>query len=306
MKKLTAILLIISMITMTFVLASCGDSADKENGGDGSNKSGGTTMTGDELYSEIDALMGNPTRDTKLTGQFTFTAKILSEAFDITFEAENEVHKYIEACIARNDDDTLFIEVDDFSESSLPEPGKIVKVTGTVTGSVYWTEDGKQIDILDIKGVKFTPFTDPEPKVNEGPSITLPTYYTTGEYTFLGAHLASTHTNNVVVIYFNFKNIGDKDDAPLTKDFYAYHGDNYVESIYGEPDEVLSNALPASTGGTQKTYVGKTTLYYMTVRAHPDSEPGDPVWIVLQDDDFFTTADIMIPVAESFEEYTAE
>jgi hypothetical protein len=305
MKKLLA--LAIAAILLLLPLTACNGS--NNGGGNGSSSSSGAKgLTANEMYDELKMLIGNPERDTKLSGEFTFTADIVDEAFDMDFGADGS-GKYVEAYISRTNDFFL-IEVSGIS--NLPEPG-LAKVTGTVNGLIFWTNDGKQIKVLDIKSSKIIPFAAPAPEVNESPIVTISDSTRlngNGKYEFLGAHLASTGFNNVVVIYFNYTNTNDSDSAPLTGNFYVYHGDDfYAEFDSSTPREVLSNALAANTFTPgQKTYAGRTQLYYMTVRAAYDAEArdvvtGQPVWIYLQNDDFQTTDCIGVSVFDTFEEF---
>ncbi|MDR3209386.1 MAG: hypothetical protein LBT36_02015 [Oscillospiraceae bacterium] len=263
-------------------------------------------LTGEALYSELKALINNPERDSDLTGQFTFTAMILSEPEETTFDDDDEVFVLQEAWISRSDyDDYFLLDVTDIDE--LPETDEIVQITGSLDGFIYWTEDNEQVQVLNIKAAKVESYDPPAAEVNEGPKVVRSEGSKPGVYTFLGAHFSENSFGPVIVVYFDFENTGSSDVSPSLDGFYYYHGESEVDSTSFEPDESDSSALAAAGAGIpDKTYAGKTARYYLTIETDPDAFEDDPVYISMYNDDFQLTVDVAIQVYESLDALTAE
>lgn len=264
----------------------------------GSNASSNNSeLSGDSLYSEINKLLRTPDSRTNIKGEFTFTAYVSDEAEETEFEDEPGVkHLYQTAWISRNDDKHFLLDV-----AGLPaplEPGSLYTVTGTLNGSVYWTEDNKKVSVLDVLATQAKPFTRPEAEPNEGPA------YTSGEmeYTFLGAHYTTIlgGMRKAIVVYFEFKNGSGTDAAPAlyNMSFYQDGSDERVTTTIMSPKEVDSRALDANkAGASDKTYAGKTSLYYAVFEVGKDAAQGeDVIWLMAYDDDFVLTDDIGIPI----------
>lgn len=293
MKRFVAILL----CAMLALLAGC-DTVSEITGAVTDAFSG---PSGEEMYSKLDSLISNPSGSTDLSGSFTFVAAILSEPEEMTFDDDDTVYLYQEACIMRNDD-TFFLEVSDVDY--VPEVDEIVTVTGEVLGTVYWTQDNKRVEVLDVKASKIESMEEKEVEVNEGPTVTVETAYTKGTFEFLGAHYASDSFGDVVVIYFDFTNDSSSEAAPMLGKFYIYHGDDKMSSTNFSISEVDPGALPANgVGIAEKTPVGKKQRYYMAFKAGSDLEA--PIFIEMYDDEFDMTDQVVMDVAASLEELSA-
>ena len=293
--RLIPILLSVIAVVVYGVLALTGKVESPINLG---GNTGSSEAKGEELYSELSSLLSNPERETDLLSKFTFTTYVSGESFEEEFESEPGVtHVLQEAWIARNDDDSYFLDVMNLDKPL--EPENYYRVTGTLEGSVYWTEDNEKITMLHIIASKAEPFTPPEEKANGGPG------YTAGEteYLFLGAHHTEVLNGRAaIVVYFDFKNSGSTDAAPRMYDLMFYQGDSYDRlrsSVIG-PDELDPKALNASSAGiTDKTYAGKTSYYCAVYMAAGDvTEDADTIYLERYSDDYALTDSIAIPVSK--------
>lgn len=259
--------------------------------------------SGDELYSKLDSLLSNPNGSTDLSGKFTFAAKIISEPEEMTFDDDDKVYTYQIAWISRNLDDYFFLDVTDIENR--PAVDEIVEITGEVNGTIYWTEDNKQVEILDILAHEVKTAELEKVELNEGPTVAVSNWQGSGEITFLGAHYAKDTFGDAIAVYFEFKNTGSSDVVPPTGSLYYYHGDESVSSTNFGLNEVdpgyLSLSIPATA---DKTFAGKTGRYYLALHAGEDLEA--PFFIETYDDYFNTTTQIIIPIAASLEELTGE
>lgn len=259
--------------------------------------------SGDELYSALDSLMSNPSGSTSLSGKFTFVAMIISEPEEISFDEDEDgvVHTYQMAVISRNDDDYFFLEVTDLTDRFAP--GDIVEITGEANGTIYWTEDNKQVEVLDIfaHGVKAAEIEEAE--LNEGPSVEVANWQGSGTVTFLGAHYAKDSFGPAIALYFEFQNTGSKDAPPPLSDLYYFHGDTEATTTIFGLDEVDPGFLNAANAGiAEKTFAGKTNRYYVALKAGEDLEA--PLFIETYDDYFNMTTQIILPIAENLEALT--
>lgn len=277
------------ILLLCLLLSGCGQVGDLLG-----NASGGGSE--EKVYSELDRLLASPDSSSTLTSKFTFVAMLLDEAEPIEFPDEGESGVYHMACISRNIEDVFYLEVGDVDGTF--HSGDIVKVTGELNGFIYWTEDNSQVEILDIKASKVEAYTPEELEVDSSPTVTVDG----NEIEFLGAHRASTTFNDLVVVYFNFTNNGTTDVSPDFSKFYIeYAGEQTGATIFA-PSETDPQALDAGgAGGMNKTYAGKTQLYYKLCTIDTESSD-DIIYFSMFDDEFRMTYDIGLTVYDSLDD----
>ena len=290
MKKI-AVLLILSM----FLLCGCSAVNDIVNQ---ISNSVDPKMTEEELYSELNRLIGytNGLDRTDITGEFTFVAMILDEGEELFFEDEDYTGFFHGAIISRNWDNAFYIET-----TGLDVPlkdGDIAKITGVLDGTIYWTEDNKQEEVLAIKASAVEVYEPAEIEQDNSSTVTLSNGNT---IEFLGAHLTEDTFGEAVVVYFKYANKGSTDSAPSLRDFYvSYDEDEASSTIFGL-DEVDSSALSLGVGITDKTYAGKSQLYYIAYSGDENID-SDYICFSIYDDEFRCTYDYDVPVFASLAE----
>jgi len=296
MKKIAVVVLI-----MMLVFSGCSEITDtlKETVGDLGNtisEAVDTSISEEEMYSELNRLIKNTDASTKLTGDFTFVAILYDEAEEIEFEEEDEAPgMYHSAGISRNWDDYFLLDVTNIDGDF--HSGDIVKITGQTDGTIYWTEDNKQIEVLAIKASKMEKY-EPE-EVEEVVSFEIDIDGNTIE--FIGAHKTKDTFGEAIVVYFNFKNNGSNDATPNFSDFYVEYGGEETDRTIFSIDEVDGSALEMKSGITTKTYAGKTQTYYIVYKGNAEVDADEPIYFSLYDDEFRRTYDCGLEIAESLE-----
>ena len=256
-----------------------------------------------DVYEELASLASNPNGNSDLSGSFTFVAEVASEPFEMELDGEN--YTYQEIYICRSYDDPILLDVG--SVAAPAEAGTYSTITATWTGSIYWTEDNKRVEVLDLKGSKMEPFTvsDAEPDMTN--NIHLEKHSYNGNIEFVGAHYSRNSFNDVVVVYFNFKNNAPDTNTKLSGVstllgmLDVYHGDMFASGSNSfSPDELDPGALKAGDI-TSYTPSGKTQLYYTIYKAEPEAGE-DIMYFALFDDEFALTNVVEIPIAASLAE----
>jgi hypothetical protein len=261
-------------------------------------------LTGEELYRRIDYLISSPDSQdgsSGIDGEFTFSAYLAGEPFEQTFTDDDNTYIYQEAYISRSDD-YFFVNVTAIAEAERVFD-TYVRVTGTLDGTVYWTEDGSREDVLDINASKLEPFTVSEAEPDYGPTITVSTGSGAGEYTFTGAHYSEAPIEPVIVLYFEYKNTGTAEESPEPGLFAYYHGEESVSKRSFEPYEFYGGALEAYII-PDGTFAGKTQLYYIPISVSPEAYD-NTLWVSVWDDDFALIYDIGIDIAENLDALNA-
>jgi hypothetical protein len=262
------------------------------------------TASTEDVYSKLDSLISNPDGSTDLDGTVTFVGYTISEPFDFEIEGEDKKYIYQEVCISRNWDDSMFVDVTDL-DTKLPEKS-YVKITGTVTGSIYGTVDNKQEKVLDFHASKMESFTVSEEEPSTENKLVLEDTGYSGEVEFVGAHYAENTFGKVIVVYMNFTNTKPEGNVKfnglnnLFDRVELYHGEEFVErkgSTF-KPDELDSGALDA-TSLTAYTPTGKTQLYYMVIAVGEEGNNGDVFFADVFDDEFAHKNSIEMPIAGS-------
>jgi hypothetical protein len=260
--------------------------------------SGTASLSGEALYEELCYNIKSPDSKTSIDGKITFTALVIGDSEETTFEDDDKTYHYQAAVISRCDDYFL-LEV-----SKLPEAlktGEYYSVTGTLNGTVYWTEDNEKKTVLDIEAKDAKPFEPTAAKVNEGPR------YTTGQgvYTFRGAHMSRNLQGECIVVYFDFENTTNRELAPDLSGLELYQGDSEERSSSSvvDADDKDSKALNARAGLGDKTYAGKTSRYYAVYRTQDAEEGASVMHLVRFNDDFQLTDEIAIPIAKTLKDW---
>lgn len=283
MKKIVPLILLLCLL-----LCGCGQIGDILGNASGAGSE-------EDVYSELDRLLASPDSSSTLTSQFTFVAMLLDEAEPMEFPDEGESGVYHMACISRNIDDVFYLEVGDIDGTF--HSGDIVKVTGELNGFIYWTEDNSQIEVLDIKASKVEAYTPEELEVDSSPTVSVDG----GKIEFLGSHRAKDSFGDVVVVYFNYVNNSDQDMAPNFDNFYVEYAGQEISTSTFPISEVDSSALNA-TMGFEKTYAGKTQMYYRVYSVEAIENPDEPVYFSMFDDEFRMTYDIGLTVHDSLDD----
>ncbi|MCL2654525.1 MAG: hypothetical protein FWD65_02335 [Coriobacteriia bacterium] len=253
---------------------------------------------GEDLYQKLNTAISSPDRakSSDLPGTFTFTAKALSDPANVTVDGKDCV--YISARISRNINDDFAIDLTDLAAASRPAKGDLVKVTGKLDGTVYWTEDSKRVSLLDIKASKIEKLPESTIKPSTKSTVTVGS----AQYTFAGAHFGTDALGKVVIIYFDFTNKATADASPDLRKFFVFQGDGLLDSEGISVKGADPHALAANGPGiADKTYAGKTQRYYMAYEVSKDpGKDSKTAYVCLYDDDFNQTNEIALPLAASY------
>ena len=266
------------------------------------------TKSQEEIYSELASLAGSPSSKSNLSGKFTFVACIISEPYKQTFEDDDKEYFYQEAYIERNMDKVICLDVTSLEET-LPA-GDYAKITGTVKGSIYWTENNKKTEVLDIKVSAMEAFALSEDAPDTENKLVLSTASYSGEIEFVGAHRSEdSFGKECMIVYLKFKNTAPESNVKfsgvrtLMSLVDAFHGDYYVErnnsffSLEGLDPQALD-------GGDMQAYTptGKSQLYYFVYSIDPDAAEDTPFYFDVYSDEFAWTNSIEVPISSSYEE----
>jgi len=256
-----------------------------------------------DVYEELASLAANPDSKSDLSGSFSFVAEVASEPFEM--DLDDEMYTYQEVYICRQYDEPILVDV--AAIENPPKAGTYATITATWTGSIYWTEDNKRVEVLDLKASKMVPFTVSEEEPSYDSNIHLEKYSYNGDFEFVGAHYSKNSFNDVVVVYFNFKNNAPDSNvkmsgaSTLLSTLDIYHGDAYAKtSTAFKPEELDPSALDASDIMAY-TPSGKTQLYYMVYKAEEDAGE-DIMYFARFDDEFAFKNLVEIPIAASLAE----
>ena len=288
MKKILAAILLSSAI----LLCGC------DTIGDAVNQlvdSASSKMTEEEMYSELAHLIGYPDgmTNTELDGSFTFVAMVVDKGEELSFEDKNYTGFFYFAYISREWDSGFYLETTGIDLSL--NIGDIVKVTGELDGTIYWMQDNDRVEVVNIKASAVQPYTPETIEINDSSSVTLSNGNT---MEFVGAHATEDVLGEAVVVYFKFTNNGESDVAPNLQDFIIeYDGDDAYATILSL-DEVDSAALSLGIGLPNKTFAGKSQLYYVAYSGEEDVD-SEVVCFSLYDDEFRCTYDYDVPIAAS-------
>ena len=260
-----------------------------------------------EVYSKLSSLANNPEGNTDLDGIVTFAAYIASDPSEEAFEEEEKIYTYQVVYISRNLGTPIYLDVTDIQDR-LPN-GTYAKITGTVTGSVYWTEENQQEKVLDFHASKMEPFEVSEEDPSTENRLEVKESGQSGVFEFVGAHHSQTSFHNVVVVYFNFTNTAGESNTKmnevgtLLRRLEISLGEEYAENTSSvfKPKELDPKALDAHAFQAY-TPPGKTQLYYITIEVDEASVDTDCIWVDAYDDEFAWTNSVELPVAASLEE----
>ncbi|MDR0813876.1 MAG: hypothetical protein LBO63_07800 [Oscillospiraceae bacterium] len=266
-----------------------------------------TAKTGEELYYALATAARSPdnAKTDSLPGSFTFSAYVTYGEDTFTVGDDEVERTFFWAVLARDVEHEIAIEITDY-KGDFPAEGDYVSVKATFYGSLYWVEDGKQVDVLWLKAVEVAPLTDKEVQVNNTATAAVQTPYNSGEITFLNAHFSEDTFGKVIVLYFNFKNTGTSDVSPILDilEFYTTEDDytKLTRSYFGA-DQVDGSFLSTSGGIPEKTAVGKSMPYFLTIKV-PEDEEGEEIEISnfsieIYDDDFNLAYQYVLDVAEA-------
>jgi len=267
-------------------------------------------MSDSDMYSELSYIIDHPDGNTKLSGTITFSAWLSSETFEQTFTGEDKVYLYQLGYISRYTDKPIYFDVTDLA-TTLPEDA-YATVTGEIVGTVYWTEDNKQVEVLDFHVDKMVEFTLPESNPDTTNKLNVIDGTRNGTFSFVGAHYSKTSFDDVVVVYFNYTNnepastVEINSIGTLFDQIYVDIGGEtgYTRSIRSafKPDEVDGAALEG-TSLNAFTPSGRTQLYYIVITLDDGERvESDVLYFDMYDDDFAFSNCIEVPVSASLAE----
>ena len=302
MKK--SIRIIAALLLLVFCISACNLDGiiDTINGLDGG---GGSSSLPEDIYTPLASLVRNPDSSSTLDNKkFTFAVYIGTETFEETFEGETKVYTYQLGYIEREYDTPIYLDMTDLDTT--PASGSYAYVTGTVTGTVYWTEDNKQVEVLDFRVQSFESY---QPNFSEPSSENL--FETAdGKVEFVGAHYSENSFDTVAVVYVKYTNT-KADSAYKFNSLRTMLGEFDVDvsselpyttcsgSIF-EPDEVYGGALKANDMNAT-TPSGKSQLYYFTITLELGAAEDDTIWFDVYDDEYNFTHSIGVFVEPDLE-----
>ena len=296
MKKFAAIILV-----MIFLLSGCGEIKEAIDGFT-NELSGVVEMTEDEIYGELKRLMANPDRmdNTDLVGQFSFVAVITSDIEELEFE-DDEPGMYCSAEISREYDDYFLLELTNIEGTF--SAGDIVKITGEVDGTIYWTENNDLVKVLAIKASAVEDYEPPEVELANAAAVEIDG----NTIEFLGAHKSTDSFGEVIIVYINFTNNSDEAARPKMSSFFIEYNGYEAETSVFSVSEVDGSAVSITGAGiTPETYPGKTLTYFMVFTGDETAAADEPIFFTIFDDEFRMTYDYGIYIAESLAELTGE
>lgn len=260
-NEMSKIKVILSALILTMLLAGC-SSLDE------------ITVSEADKYESLSTLITNPVNPMdsdvqNLSGDFTFSAYTLSESE--TWDLDDESKNIVVAMISRNVDGYLLISVDNIEDFEFEE-GTYLSVTASLAGSIYWTVDNKQVEVLHVEDASF--------------SVTRASR--SGVLTFKEAQSTNVVRKPGMNLYFDFKNTSEQSISPFFSGLMVYQGDTLLSpTVLNGDAELKPDALNYSVGN--EAHAGKTNFYYAIFQAKYDDEEmndTDPIEIIKYDDDF--------------------
>jgi len=236
----------------------------------------------EEFYYTLNDAVSNPDNIDAYFLPETFEFSAFITYGKETIPLEEGSGDFVSAIIARNYDKEILIEVTEY-DGELPEAYEFVKVTARLEGCLYTTEGGERISYLWLSALGFMPLEESDVPVNETDTDSVVSLTASGDVTFKSAEFSTDVFGDIVILYFEFTNTSDRDIFPIMNSFEFYanneNSDKLEKTIF-EPAQVDGSALATTK---EKTFIGKTQLYYMTFRA---IEGADSIVITRYDDDF--------------------
>lgn len=263
---------------------------------------GGSSISNEEKYDALNSLVNSPnvafeTYANKLPSKFSFSVYTLGAKEEWDLEGETQV--IVPAMISRNTEKYLLISVDNLADYDYPE-GSYLTITGSLAGSIYWTEENKQVDVLHVEASKVEVLEPSEGEPIEDLSFDVETVYSHTNFTFLSAEPTVAMNRPAAYLYFDFENKGESEISPASAGLTYYQGDTILERTI-----MPGNTSPAedalNTDGFNKTAPTKTSKYYWTLEAkYSDEEMNDtdPIMVYKYDDDFNTVQIGVIELAK--------
>ena len=269
------------------------------------------TVSAETTYAELSRLINSPNATSSIDDKtVTFVAYIASEPFEKTFTGEDKIYTYVWAYISRNTD-PFYLDVTDLEVA--PKEDTYATITGTVTGSIYWTEDNVKEEILDFhaKTAVLHEIPDTEPSYEDKFDVTMGGY--NGTFEFLGAHIAKNSFNDVLVVYFNFtnneadSNVKISNVSNMLRYVDVWFGEQYIKCSRTTfaPDELDGGSLDAYSM-TAYTPSGKTQRYYITfdLPEYFDIDEDGDEWIYfdLFNDEYLMTNSVSLYIFDTLDE----
>lgn len=255
----------------------------------------------EEIYSRLSSLISYPEGSAGvLDSKFSFVAVLLGDIEEMEFD-DAESGLYYPAYISRNEDDFFYIEASAIEQEF--HEGDMVKVTGSLNGTIYWTEDNEQVEVLDVMASAMEAY---EPEAIEPDYSGIALDKNGNEIELYGAHATKDSFNDAIIVYFTYKNNGSDSSAPSLGQYYVEYNGEQVGTTIFSIDEVDAGALEASGAGlTTETYAGKTQLYYAAFSVPGGLVEDEPIYFLIYDDEFRLTDGCALTVFPSLEEYYA-
>lgn len=246
----------------------------------------------EEMYDALSSAMSNPgvhldINSGKLSGKLTCSVLVVSEKE--RWDIEGKPLEMVGAMISRNTEDVMLLEVGGITDYNYP-PGTFLSVTGEIVGSIYWTEDNEQVEVVHAEATKVEVLPESTNEPKEDSKFTVENVYHSAAITFEDKAEPSTETfgKNAATVYLDFEITSDKEMFPFFDGLTFYQGDTLLtRSHFDAEDKPREDALKPD--GFNKAYPGKQTKFYYTLKADDDElsmNATDPIEVVQYYDDF--------------------
>lgn len=306
MKRKRILSLLILPLVLILFLSGCGE---------GGNSDIEVKNNNDDIYYALDGLIDNPSGQIPeaVSNEFTFTAMIVSDPYDMSFDEETEEYIYQNAVIARNAEGGFMLDVSDVESA---EPGDVVSITAVVKGLIYNTIDNERVEVLDLTAKKMEK-RDPNFDLESSNVKEIKTKDKDVTIEFEKAFMEdqSGVTNDpadanysiglknedTLIVYIKYTNNGDSDAKPIASDYgYMYLGGTRMKNTTIHSNlEVEENRLLADSF-VETTFPGKTQEYYLEIAPDVTGEGGVQEGVSLEfenyDDDFNLIHYLSLPV----------
>ena len=165
------------------------------------------------FYSELSYLMSYPEELEEYLQQgyieenVDFIAKVSSEIVTMDFGENNGgSQKYMHVVISREEEDTILVNVSRIKQTFAI--GDTINIQGKFNGYLYEIIDNEKVNILDVEAEQIKQIT-PKTCTTTNTQFKIDNTQEKGLYEFKRATITSGTFNNVIVLYFDYTNLGD-------------------------------------------------------------------------------------------------
>jgi hypothetical protein len=268
------------------------------------------TVDSEELYRSLSSIVSAPEHIDTFHSEYVgkeveFALYVFGEPEEYTFEDEDASdingHKFAPASLARNNDAYFLLNVEEITQLQV-EAGKYYKVKASLEGTMYSTEGGEREDIVyfDVKSMEEYIPTNRE--VSES-TFSL----SNGDVTFFDYEIIQDiYGGDVFVLYFEFENRAENEQAPIFSEIIVDHADMFLSSeglLLTDAELKRTNALSSSGYvNDDPTPPGKALPYYISYELEDATQP---ICFTMYDDEFNMLNTFLINPSESSEGLTS-